>query len=94
MRAIRVEAFGGPEVLRVSEVPDPVPGPGEVVVTVRAVGVNPADGMAAIHAEPRNFLAAGLLRPVIREEVPFAEAPRAHERVMESGALGKLVLMP
>ena len=34
---------GGPEVLRLEEVPDAVPGPGEVVVAVRAVGVNPVD---------------------------------------------------
>ena len=35
--------FGGPEQLVVSEIPTPVPGPGEVRVAVRAVGVNPID---------------------------------------------------
>ena len=43
MNAIRVRAFGGPEVLKVEEVPDPRPGPGEVVVRVKAAGVNPYD---------------------------------------------------
>jgi len=43
MKAIRVRQTGGPEVLRVEEIPKPVPGPGEVLVEVRAAGVNPVD---------------------------------------------------
>ena len=43
MKAIRVTAFGGPEVLRLEEVPTPKPGPGEVLVRVHAVGVNPVE---------------------------------------------------
>ncbi|MET7977085.1 NADP-dependent oxidoreductase [Streptomyces mirabilis] len=43
MRAIRVHEHGGPEVLRYDEVPTPQPGPGEVLVRVHAVGVNPPD---------------------------------------------------
>jgi NADPH2:quinone reductase len=43
MKAIVIEQFGGPEVLRLADVPDPRPGPHEVVVRVRAVGVNPVD---------------------------------------------------
>jgi NADPH2:quinone reductase len=43
MRAIRVTAFGGPEVLTIAEVPDPQPGPGQVRVRVRAAGVNPVE---------------------------------------------------
>lgn len=43
MRAIRVYEHGGPEVLRYDEVPTPEPGPGEVLVRVHAVGVNPPD---------------------------------------------------
>ena len=43
MRAIQAHSFGGPEVLQLDEIDDPVPGPGEVVVDVRAAGVNPAD---------------------------------------------------
>ena len=43
MKAIVVREFGGPEVLKVEEVPNPVPGPGQVLVRVKAVGVNPYD---------------------------------------------------
>lgn len=40
MKAIRVQAPGGPEVLRLEEIPTPRPGPGDVVVKVEAAGVN------------------------------------------------------
>lgn len=43
MKAIRVHQFGGPEVMKLEELPDLHPGPGEVVVRVKAVGVNPVD---------------------------------------------------
>src|SRR5262245_54284719 len=43
MKAIRVHEFGGPSVLTLEDVPDPQPGSGEVVVRVRAAGVNPVD---------------------------------------------------
>jgi NADPH:quinone reductase and related Zn-dependent oxidoreductases len=43
MKAIRVHEFGGPEVMKLEDVPDLQPGPGQVLVRVRAVGVNPVD---------------------------------------------------
>lgn len=43
MRAIRVHEFGGPEVMRFEAAPEPVAGPGEVVVRMRAVSVNFGD---------------------------------------------------
>jgi NADPH:quinone reductase-like Zn-dependent oxidoreductase len=46
MKAIRLHEFGGPEVLRHEEVPVPEPGPGEVLVRVHAVGINPPDWYA------------------------------------------------
>ena len=43
VRAIEYRSFGGPEVLEMAEVPEPVPGPGQVRVAVRAAGLNPVD---------------------------------------------------
>lgn len=43
MKAIVVHEYGGPEVLKYEEYPDPVAGPGEVLVRVAAASVNPAD---------------------------------------------------
>ncbi len=43
MKAIRVHQFGGPEVLKLEEIPTPKPETGQVLVRVRAVGVNPYD---------------------------------------------------
>ena len=43
MRAIQVSQFGGPEVLHLVDLPDPQPGPEQVVVRIHAVGVNPVD---------------------------------------------------
>jgi len=43
MRAAIFSEFGGPEVIRVEEVPDPIPGPGEVRVRVRAASLNHLD---------------------------------------------------
>jgi zinc-binding alcohol dehydrogenase/oxidoreductase len=43
MRAVRIHEDGGPEVLRLEEVPDPEPGPGEVLVRLRAAALNHLD---------------------------------------------------
>ncbi|MCW2501103.1 MAG: quinone oxidoreductase [Frankiales bacterium] len=43
MKAVTLPSYGGPEVLTLAEVPDPVPGPGEVLVDVVATAVNRAD---------------------------------------------------
>ena len=56
MKAIRVHNFGTPEVMQLEEVPDLVPGVGQVVVTVKAVGVNPVD----------TYIRSGLYRPDLK----------------------------
>jgi NADPH:quinone reductase len=52
MRAVRVHETGGPEVLRVDEIDDPDPGPGEVLVEVAAAGVNFIDTYQRTGAYP------------------------------------------
>jgi NADPH2:quinone reductase len=61
-------------------------------------------GMALFHASPAQLvgihaalvegLRNGTLRPVVGQEIPLAQAPRAHEAVMEAGHYGKIVLVP
>jgi NADPH:quinone reductase len=53
MKAIRVSQFGGPEVLKLEEVPDPKPGAGQVVVRMRAIGVNPVENYMRAGTYPR-----------------------------------------
>jgi NADPH2:quinone reductase len=50
--------------------------------------------LAGIHAGLVAGLENGTLRPVIRKELPLAEAPLGHQLVMELGSLGKIVLVP
>jgi NADPH2:quinone reductase len=49
--------------------------------------------LAGIHAALVEGLANGTLRPVIAQEIPLAQAPRAHEAVMEPGHYGKVVMI-
>jgi NADPH2:quinone reductase len=90
------------------------PGGRVVVIGNRGtIEINPRDAMAreasilglilfaATDADLREIHAAivaglenGTLRPVVRLELPLAEAPRAHQLVMEPGAYGKIVLVP
>ena len=43
MKAVRIEQFGGPEVLRLADVPRPQPGDNEVLIELQAIGVNRVD---------------------------------------------------
>ena len=58
MKAIRAHSFGGTEVLQLDVVDDPVPGPGEVVIDVRA-----ADAMLWVF--PLTCLAYGVVKVVV-----------------------------
>jgi NADPH:quinone reductase len=53
MKAIRVKELGGPEVMKLEEVPDPKPGSGQVVVRMRAIGVNPVETYMRAGTYPR-----------------------------------------
>jgi NADPH:quinone reductase-like Zn-dependent oxidoreductase len=43
MKAVRFSEFGGPEVLKIVDLPDPHAGPGQIRVAVHAAGINPTD---------------------------------------------------
>lgn len=43
MKAIRIHEFGGPDVLKYEDIPEPQPGPGEIRIRIIAAGVNPID---------------------------------------------------
>jgi NADPH:quinone reductase-like Zn-dependent oxidoreductase len=55
MKAIVIDGYGGPERLLIREQPEPTPGPGELLIRVRAAGVNPVDWKIA-RGELRAFL--------------------------------------
>lgn len=65
MRAIQITEFGGPEALTPRDIPDPEPRAGQVLLTVRAAGVNYAD----THQAENTYLA-----PTTLPYVPGAEA--------------------
>ncbi|HET6856023.1 MAG TPA: zinc-binding dehydrogenase [Streptomyces sp.] len=65
MIAIQFDRFGGPEILQPVELPSPVAGPGECVITVEAAGVNFAD----THAVDGSYLSADMLPHVPGSEV-------------------------
>jgi NADPH2:quinone reductase len=54
MQVAEVTAHGAPEVLRLAERPDPSPGPGEVLVRIRAANVNPTDISVRSGSHPRS----------------------------------------
>ncbi|WP_433324035.1 quinone oxidoreductase family protein [Spirillospora sp. CA-294931] len=65
MRAVQITEFGGPEVLTVTELPDPVPGEGESLVEVSRAGINYAD----THQAENSYLAKSSLPMVPGGEV-------------------------
>jgi NADPH2:quinone reductase len=65
MRAIQVQEFGGPEVLRLVDVPTPEPGDGEVLIRVTRAGINYAD----THQRRNEYLAAAQLPLIPGAEV-------------------------
>ena len=79
---------------------------GNTEINARSAMNKDADirGMALFHASPREVAAIhaalgeglrnGTLRPVVGQEIPLKDAPRAHEAVMEAGHHGKVVMVP
>ncbi len=73
MKAIRVHQFGDPTVMTLETVPDPAPGPGEVVVSVAAAGVNPVD----------TYIRSGTY--AVRPELPYTPGMDAAGRILSVG---------
>ena len=73
MQAIVLESYGGPEVLTLSEVPDPVPGPDEVRVEVVATALNRAADKRGISA-PITFRIAPAANQRARRVFAVADA--------------------
>lgn len=100
MKAIRVHEFGPPEVMRLEDTPDPKPGAGEVVVRVKAAGVNPVDnyirtGTYAIKPKlpyTPGSDAAGIVENVGESATKVAAGNRVYIHGTLSGAYAELAL--
>ena len=91
MKAIQIEEFGGPEVLKVVEVPDPEPSDGLVVVDVARAGMNFAD----THAIRNDYLAEQSLPLIPGGEVSGRTADgRRVAALMGNGAYAEKVVVP
>src|SRR4051794_16974558 len=99
MKAIRVHQVGEPEVLRLEEIPEPTPGDGEVLVRIRAIGVNPVETYIRGGRYPLpNFPytpgtdAAGVVAAVGRNVTRAAEGDRVYTAGTLTGAYAELAL--
>jgi NADPH:quinone reductase len=91
VRAIQIDEFGGPEVLKLVEVPDPQPGEGEVLVEVARSGINFAD----THATRNDYLAEQQLPLVPGGEVS-GRTPDGHRvaALLGGGGYAEKVVVP
>jgi len=96
VKAIVIREFGEPSVMRVEEVPSPEAGPGQVLVRVRAVGVNPVDTYIRKGAYPRKPSlpytpgadAAGTVKAVGHGVTAFAPGQRVYIIGTAAGPFG------
>jgi NADPH2:quinone reductase len=90
MKAIRIDGFGGPEVLRIANVPDPSPGPGQIVVRVEAAGLNFIDvyHRTGLYPNPLPFVPGMEGAGVVTGLGPGVTAFREGDRVAWTGILG------
>src|SRR5215471_2073061 len=95
MRAAYIETTGGPEVIRIGELPTPKPGPGEALVRVGASALNPIDlyiraGTVAMPL-PKPFIIGCDLAGTVEQPGPGASRFKAGNRVWGSnqGLLGR-----
>jgi len=90
MRAIRVDGFGGPEVLRIADVDDPRPAAGQVVVRVEAAGLNYIDvyHRTGLYPNPLPFVPGLEGAGKVAAVGPGVAAPRVGDRVAWTGIPG------
>ncbi|MGE5177883.1 MAG: quinone oxidoreductase family protein [Bacteroidota bacterium] len=91
MNAIRIDAHGGPEALRFrTDVPAPVPGPGQAVVRIEAAGVNFIDvyQRQGIYPVPTPFVPGQEAAGVVEAVGAGVHDVRAGDRVAWAGPLG------
>jgi NADPH2:quinone reductase len=86
MKALLCKAFGPPETLVVEEIPSPVPGPGEVVITVKAASVNFPDVLIIENKYQFKptlpFSPGSELAGVVKEVGPGVNSVKPGDRVM------------
>jgi NADPH2:quinone reductase len=99
LNSIRVHKTGGPEVLRIEELPDPAPGPGELLVNIEAIGVNFIDiyQREGLYTVPRPFTpgseAAGSIRALGSGVTDFRVGDRVVSQSMR-GAYASRAIVP
>jgi len=101
MKAIRVHEFGGPENMRIEDVDDPMPGPRQIVIAVKAAGINPIDtyirsGSYAKKKPPLpytpGFDAAGIVESIGTEIRRFKPGDRVYISGNVTGAYAEKTL--
>ena len=100
MKAIRVTEFGAPEVMKLQDVPDPKPDSAQVLVRVKAVGVNPVDTYIRAGVYPRKpnlpytpgTDCAGLVESVGPNVKQFKTGDRVYTNGTITGACAELAL--
>ncbi len=91
MRAIQIQEFGGPEVLEHTEVDDPIPAAGEILVEISRCGVNFAD----THSTRNDYLAAQSLPLIPGAEISGRDAAgRRVVALLGSGGYAQRVAVP
>jgi NADPH2:quinone reductase len=92
MRAIVVKEFGPPDVMKLEDVPEPTPGPGQVLIRVRAVGVNPVETYirAGTYARKPNlpYIPGSDVGGTVEKAGPGVTALEPGDRVYTQGATG------
>lgn len=90
MKAVRVHAYGGPEVLQYEEVDVPRPGPGEAVITIAASGVNYLDVQyrTGLHKTPTPFAIGSEGAGVVADIGPGVTEVKVSDRVAYAMTLG------